>query len=92
MNEIQLRRLSGSKNVLSIGVHASNSVDSDIEKEVDHPFRASSMNELRNSAKPFYQNEANLDETMISNEDSKEEDYHMVTGVNRHRQISQNPQ
>ena len=52
------------------------------------------MRELRNPARPLCQNEPNLDETIISEEDSEEEDYHMVTGANRqlHRQSSQNPQ
>ena len=52
------------------------------------------MRELRNPARPLYQNELNQDETIISEEDSEEEDYHMVTGANRqlHRQSSQNPQ
>ena len=55
MNEIQNERVSGSKNVQSIGVHASNTVDSDLEEDDDHTLRAFNMNELRNPAKPFYQ-------------------------------------
>ena len=50
--------------------------------------------EIRQPAKPWYQNESDVDITILSNEDSEEEDYHMVTGANRqlHRQISQNHQ
>ena len=85
---------SGSKSIRSNGVHASNIENSDIENEDDHPLRASDMRELRNPARPLCQNEPNLDETIISEGDSEEEDYHMVTGANRqlHRQSSQNPQ
>ena len=51
------------------------------------------MRELRKSAETFHQNELDLGETMISNEDSEKEDYHMVTGANRQlrKQISHNP-
>ena len=34
------------------------------------------MHELRKPAKPFCQNRFELDETIVSNEDSEEEDYH----------------
>ena len=34
------------------------------------------MRELRNPARPLYQNTLNLDKTIISEEDSGEEDYH----------------
>ena len=34
------------------------------------------MRELRNPARPLCQNEPNLDETIISERDSEEEDYH----------------
>ena len=52
------------------------------------------MHELRNPARPIHQNIPNINETILSNEDCEEEDYHMVTGANRqlHRQSSQNPQ
>ena len=77
-----------------IGVHASENDNSDFENEDNHPIRASNMHELRNPAKPFCQNRFELDETIVSKEDSEEEDYHMVTGANRplHRQSSPNPQ
>ena len=92
-NETQNTQPSGSKN-MSIGVHASVNDNSDPENEDSHPIRASNMHELRNPAKPFCQNRFELNETIVSNEDSEEEDYHMVTGANRqlHRQNSQNPQ
>ena len=48
-----------------MGVHASNTLDSDSEEEDSHPLRASDMNELKNPAKPFCQNELNLTETII---------------------------
>ena len=32
---------------------------------------------LRQPAKPFYRSETNLDETLVSEENSEEEDYHM---------------
>ena len=83
---------SGSKNDKSSGVRASNIENSDTENEDGHPLRASDMRKLRNPARPLCQNVPNLDETIISEEDSEEEDYHMVTGANRqlHRQSSQN--
>ena len=62
MNEIYNEQLSGSKNVQSIGVHASENENSALEDE--HPLRASDMNELRNTANPFQQNELDLDETI----------------------------
>ena len=93
-NGIHNLQPSGSKSIRSNGVHASNIENSDIENEDDHPLRASDMRELRNPARPLCQNESNLDETIISEGDSEEEDYHMVTGANRqlHRQSSQYPQ
>ena len=76
MNGMQNKQRSGSEKVQSQGVHASNNIEnSDTEGEDDHPLRASKMSELRNPAKPFYQNELDQDETMISNEDSEEEDH-----------------
>ena len=94
MNGTQNSRPLVSKTNRSSGVHASNIENSDTDDKDDHPLRASEMHELRNPARPVYQNKPNLDKTIVSNEDSEEEDYHMVTGVNRqlHRQSSQNPQ
>ena len=59
-----------------IGVHASENDNSDSEIEDSHPIRASNMHELRNPARPFCQNRFELDETIFSNPDSEEEDYH----------------
>ena len=75
INRTQNTQPSGSKNDRSVGVHASNVENSDTEDE-DYPIRASDMNELRNPARPFYKSIPNLDETVFSNEDSEEEDYH----------------
>ena len=74
-NETQNTQPSGSRD-RSIGVHASVNDNSDSENEDSHPIRASNMHELRNPAKPFCQNRFELNETMVSNEDSEEEDYH----------------
>ena len=92
-NETQNNQPSGSRN-RSIGVRASENENSDSENEDNPPIRASNMHELRDPARPFCQNRFELDETLVSNEDSEEEDYHMVTGANRqlHRHSSQNPQ
>ena len=70
--EAQNSQPSGSK---SKGVHASNFENSDSGNE-DYPLKASGSKDLRHPAKPLYRNEIDLDETMISNEDSEEEDYH----------------
>ena len=85
---------SGSKSTRSNAVHASNIENSDTEDEDVHPLTASEMHELRNPARPVHQNIPNINETIVSNEDSDEEDYHMVTGANRQLQTqsSQNPQ
>ena len=70
-------QLSRSKSNRSNGVRASNVENSDTEDEDDHLLRESEMYELRNPPRPVYQNIPNLDETIVSNEDSEEEDYHM---------------
>ena len=41
------------------------------------------MEDIRHPAEPFHRNDTNLDETLVSEEDSKEEDYHSF--------VSQNP-
>ena len=74
-NETQNTQPSGSRD-RSIGVHASVNDNSDSENEDSHSIRASNMHELRNPAKPFCQNRFELNETIVSNEDSEEEDYH----------------
>ena len=40
------------------------------------------MHELRDPARPFCQNRFELDETLVSNEDSEEEDYHSQSQQN----------
>ena len=72
--EVHNSQPSGSK---SIGVHASNFENTDSENE-DYPLKASGSKDLKHPARPLYRNEIDLDETMISNEDSEEEDYHMI--------------
>ena len=39
------------------------------------------MKDLRHPAKPLYRNELNLDETILSNEDSEEEYYHNIIQI-----------
>ena len=77
-DEIRKSQPSGSKSIKSNGVHASNIENSDTEDEDDHPLRASEMHELRNPARPIHQNVQNIYETIVSNEDSEEEDYHIM--------------
>ena len=67
----------GSKIDKSIGVHASYNESSDSENE-DYPLQNSTMRDLRHPAKPLYRNEMNLDETLASEEDSEEDDYHNI--------------
>ena len=74
-NETQNTQPSGCRN-RPMGVHASENDNSDSENEDSHPIRASNMHELRNPTIPFCQNRFELDETIVSNEDSEEEDYH----------------
>ena len=62
-----------------MGKHASTTIDS--ASEDDHPFGAFNMNELRHPAKPFCQNELDLDGTMISNEDTEEVAYRTIKKV-----------
>ena len=77
---------------MSKGVRASNNENSHSEND-DYPFRASKMKDLRHPAKPFFQNESDVNVTIHSNEESDVEEYHIVTGASRQlrRQISQNP-
>ena len=72
----------------------SNIENSDTEDEDDHPLRASEMHEPRSHARLIHQYIPKINETIVSNDDSQEEDYHKVTGANRqlHRQSSKNPQ
>ena len=75
MNWQQNAQHSGSKNVQSRGVHAT---DNKNTKPEDYPLKASEMKELGHPAKPLYRNELHLDETIVSNEGSEVEDYHTV--------------
>ena len=75
INEIKDPQPSGSKTNKSKGVHASNNEISDSEND-DYPLRASKMKELKHPAKPLFQNESDVDVTILSNEESDEEDYH----------------
>ena len=52
-NDTQNLQPSGSKGNMFMGVHASNTIDSNLEEEDDHPLRASIMNELRILLIPF---------------------------------------
>ena len=92
VNEIQDPQPSGNR-TNSIGVRASNNENSNFEND-DYHIRASKMKDLKHPAKPFFQNESDVEKTILSNEDTDaEEDYHMGTAANRQlfRQSSQNP-
>ena len=78
MNAIQNMQPLGSKTNKTIGVHAFYNEKSDSENEV-YPLQASKMKVLRHPDRPLYRSETHLDETMVSEEDSEVEDYHMVT-------------
>ena len=70
---------SGSRIDTSIGVHASNNENSDYEND-DFPPKVSKMKDLKHPADSSYQNESDVDVTILSDEESdvKEvEDYHM---------------
>ena len=77
MNEIESMQPSGSKGKKSMVVNASDNESIDSENE-DIPLKASEMRDLRHPAKPIHQNDTTLDATVIFNEESDEEDYHMV--------------
>ena len=89
-NEIRDSQPSGSKTNKSIRVHASKNEISDSEND-DYPLRASKMKDFSHPLKPLFHIESDVDVTILSNEESEEEDYHIVTGANRqlHRQSSQ---
>ena len=74
INDTQNQQPSGSKVNKFNGVHASSNVNLDSDEDED-PLRASVVNEWRNPA-ILYQNRLNLDETMVLEEDSEEEDFH----------------
>ena len=96
MDDIRNIQPSGSKTNRSIGVHASHIYNSDSEND-DFPLQASKMGDLKHPAKPLFRCESDVDVTIHSDEESdaeEVEDYHMVTGANKHlhRQSSQNSQ
>ena len=66
--------------LMSKRVHASNTENSDQENK-DYPLRPSEMKDLRHPAKALYRDELDLDATVVSNEDSEEEDYHTCKGL-----------
>ena len=76
-NDTQNMEPSGSRiGQSSNGVNASYDENSDTDDE-DYPLQASKMKDLRHPAKLFYRSDSNLDETLVSEEDSEEEDYHI---------------
>ena len=74
-NVTQNTQQSGSNVNKSIGVHASNIGNLDSEND-DFPLRASKMKDLKHPANPVFQNESDVDVTILSNEESDEADYH----------------
>ena len=77
INDAQNMQPSGSKTNKSIGVHASNNENSYSEDE-DYTLQASRMKDFKHPAKPLHRSESNLDETIVSNDDYEEEDYHTL--------------
>ena len=75
INEMQDSQPSGSKTNRFIGVRASNIESTDSEND-DYPLEASKMKDLKHPAKPLFQNESDVDVTILSNEESDVEDYH----------------
>ena len=75
INEMRENQPSGSKLSNPIGVHASNHENSDSEND-DYPLRASEMKDLKHPARPFFETETDLDQAILSNEESEQEDYH----------------
>ena len=76
LNVMQNRQFLGSEKVQSIEIHASNNENSAFESN-NYPLRASKMKDLKQPVKPLFQNESDVDATILSNEESDEEDYHM---------------
>ena len=48
-----------------------------LKATIIHPLRASKMKNLKHPAKPLFQNESDEDVTILSNEESDVEDYHI---------------
>ena len=76
INEIGNMQPSGSGCKGSMRVNASDNESLDPENE-DIPLKASELRGLRHLAKPIHQNDTTLDATVILNEESDEEDYHI---------------
>ena len=57
----------------SIGVHASNNENSDYEND-DFPPKVSKMKDLKHPADPLYQNESDVDVTILPDEESDVEE------------------
>ena len=79
-NGMQESQQSGSRIEKSIEVHASNNENSDYEND-DFPPKVSKMKDLKHPADPLYQNESDVDVTILPGEESdaeEAEDYHMV--------------
>ena len=71
---------SGSRIDKSIGVHADNNENSDYEND-DFPPKVSKMKDLKHPADPLYQNESDVDVTILPDEESdaeEVEDYHNI--------------
>ena len=77
-NGIQENQQLGSRIDKSIEVHASNNGNLDYEND-DFPPKASKMKDLKHPADPLYQNESDVDVTILPDEESdveEVEDYH----------------
>ena len=79
-NGAQIMQPSGSKTDESIDVHASNNINSEQEND-DYLLSPSEMRELKRPASSLDRSILNSDETLVSNEDSEDEDYHIL-GIN----------
>ena len=75
MKDTQNKQPSEFKIDMSIAVHASYNENSDSDE--DYPLQAFKMKDLGHPAKRLRRSESKLDETLVSDEDSGEEDYHM---------------
>ena len=68
---------SGSKEIESIGVRLSHIENSESEDE-DHPLRVTETKGPKHPARPLNRNELDLNDTILPNEDSEEEDYQII--------------
>ena len=72
-NEMQENQISGSRINKSTGVHASNNENSDYEND-DFPPKVSKMKDLKHPADTLYQNESDVDVTILPDEESEAEE------------------